>query len=83
MEAIMVFILVGAALFLSGAVFLSLQPLRHRLSGGRFGRLRPLEAAPETLEPLKPTSGFGIKSNWPGLTLVGLGVVLMLAAVAF
>jgi hypothetical protein len=79
-EAIMVLIWVGAALFLSGVVFMALQPLRRRLSGRR---LRSDVVASETLEPLKPASGFGMKSNWPGLALVGLGAVLLLAAAAF
>jgi hypothetical protein len=36
------------------------------------------------LEPERPPAGsFGIKSNWPGLALVALGAVLLLAGAAF
>jgi predicted ATPase len=34
----------------------------------------------DTLEPARPASGFGIKSNWPVLALIALGFALLLAA---
>ena len=73
----MVLVWIGALLFVSGVVFMAAQPLlRGRLSGGK--RLRS-GAASDTLEPQRPAGGFGIKSNWPGLALVALGAVLLLA----
>ena len=64
-----------------------------RLTGGRFGlrtaedtrwgmlRLRSTGRG-GTLEPLKPGRGFEIRSNWPGLALIALGAVLLLAGAA-
>ena len=78
----MILVLVGALLVLAGVVFMAGQPLWHgRLSGRR--RLRSTESS-GTLEPERPPAGsFGIKSNWPGLALVALGAVLLLAGAAF
>jgi hypothetical protein len=76
----MALVWIGALLVLIGVLILAVQPLqRGRLSGGR---LREPKAS-DTLEPRRPGSGFGIKSNWPGLALVGFGIVLLLAAAAF
>ena len=68
----MTLVLVGALLVLAGVVFMAGQPLWHgRLSGRR--RLRSTESS----------GTFGLKSNWPGLALVALGAVLLLAGAAF
>ena len=76
----MTLVWLGALLLLTGVVFMAAQPLwRARLSGGKrlpSGELRG------TLEPQRPTGGFGIRSNWPGLALVSLAAVLLLAVVA-
>ena len=75
-----VLVSVGALLVLGGVVFMAAQPLlRARLSGGK-----PLSSgvASDTLEPQRPASGFGIKSNWPGFALVALGAVLLLFGAA-
>lgn len=75
----MLLIWVGALLLLSGLVFMAVQPLQGgRLSGGRLR-----SAKGDTLEPARPTTGLGIRSNWPGIALVALGAVLLLAAAAF
>ena len=80
-EASMTLILLGALLVLIGVVSMAAQPLwLVRLSGGR--RLRSGKPV-DTLEPPRPARGFGIKSNWPGLALVAVGAVLLLAAAAF
>jgi hypothetical protein len=72
---------IGALLILGGVVFMAAQPLlRGRLSGGK--RL-PSGGSSDTLEPQRPAGGFGIKSNWPGFALVGLGAVLLLVGAAF
>jgi hypothetical protein len=77
----MTLVWLGALLVLTGVVFMAAQPLwRGRLSGGK--RLRSGELS-GTLEPQRPAGGFGIRSNWPGLALVSLGTVLLLARVAF
>jgi hypothetical protein len=34
----------------------------------------------DTLEPRRPGRGLGLKANWPGLGLIGVGIVLFLAA---
>jgi hypothetical protein len=71
----------GALLVLGGVVFMGVQPLlRGRLSGGK--RLRSGEAS-NTLEPERPAEGFGIKANWPGVALIALGAVLLLAGAVF
>ena len=76
----MILIWLGALLVFGGVLSVSLQPIwRGRLSGGR--RLRSGRLS-DTLEPERPTSGFGIKSNWPGLALIALGAALLLAGAA-
>jgi hypothetical protein len=29
--------------------------------------------------PPRPAAGFGLRSNWPGIALIALGTILMLA----
>ena len=71
-------ILLGALLVLVGLVYMAYQPLRrHRLSGGR--RLPPDKPA-NTLEPVSPAEGFGIRAVWPGLALIAVGALLLLTA---
>ena len=72
-------ILFGALLFLAGVVYMAVQPMQRRMSGGQLGSAA---TADKTLEPPKPASGFGFGSNWPGLAMAGLGGLLMLAAAA-
>ena len=36
-------------------------------------------AEPMTLEPRGPGAGFGLKANWPGLVLIVLGGILLIA----
>jgi uncharacterized membrane protein len=74
----MTLIWLGVLLVFGGVLQMAFQPIwRDRLSGTRrprFGR--------DTLEPERPGSGFGIKSNWPGLVMVALGGAFLLAGVA-
>ena len=72
----MLFFGFGALLVVVGLVELA-GPLiwRGRLSG-RWSRSR---WAGDTLEPQESGSGFGLAANWPGLALIGLGAVLLLA----
>src|SRR5882762_3066496 len=68
-EASMTLIWLGVLLVFGGVLQMAFQPIwRGRLSGRK--RLR---SGRDTLEPERPASGFGIKSNWPGLALVVLG----------
>ena len=70
----MLFLLIGATLAIIGIVLLAGPPIwRGRLSGGQ-----PRSTAGATLEPPQPGAGFKLTSNWPGLTLLLLGCVLLL-----
>jgi hypothetical protein len=85
----MTLVMIGALLILAGTVFMAAQPLwRGRLSSvkrpdQRVGQGLGPEVASDTLEPVRPARGFGIKSNWPGLAMVAAGAVLLLAGAAF
>ncbi|WP_431015536.1 hypothetical protein [Bradyrhizobium pachyrhizi] len=74
----MVLIWLGVLLVFGGVLQMAYQPIwRDRLSGGRW-----LRSGRGTLEPERPGTGFGIKSNWPGLVMVALGSAFLLAGVA-
>ena len=76
-EIVMALILLGVLLIFGGVLQMAFQPIwRGRLSGGR--RL-PSGRPGDTLEPERPASGFGIKSNWPGLAMFALGAAFLLA----
>ncbi len=73
----MLVIWLGVIVFVSGLLYTATQPIwRGRLSGGQVRSARPAEG---TLEPPRPGAGFGLKTNWPGLALMALGTLLMLA----
>ena len=81
----MLVIWLGALLILGGLVFVMAQPIwRGRLSEAR--RRRTSSAVPRdtlephTLEPRRPGAGFSLRANWPGLVLIVLGGVLLLAS---
>lgn len=70
----------GALLVVGGVLFTAAQALwRGRLSDARQSRPG---VATDTLEPQGRSSGFGLKANWPGLALIALGSVLLLAGAA-
>jgi hypothetical protein len=71
----------GALLIIGGVLFLALQPMLR----GRFSRLRRLRTArpSNTLEPEKPAKGLDIQSNWPGLAMLVLGAIFLLAGAWF
>jgi hypothetical protein len=75
----MTLILLGALLFISGIVLIALQPLKGRLS-----RARSVSPTPQgkTLEPERPGRGFSLSSNWPGLAMLVVGGILLLAYAA-
>jgi hypothetical protein len=74
-ETGMILIWLGVLLVFGGVLQMAYQPIwRGRLSG-RKG----LRSGRETLEPERPGSGFGLKSNWLGLVLVALGGAFLFA----
>jgi hypothetical protein len=91
----MLVVLLGALFVLGGLTFIVAQPiLGGRLSDARIiwrGRLsdarrRQTSSAiprdtlePHTLEPRQPGAGFSLKANWPGLVLIVVGGILLLA----
>jgi len=76
----MTLIWLGVLLVFGGMLQMVFQPIwTGRLSGRR--RLRAGRPS-DTLEPERPAGGFGLKSNWPGLTLLALGAAFLLAGAA-
>jgi uncharacterized membrane protein len=74
----MTLIWLGLLLVFAGVLQMAFQPIwRGRLSGTERVRSRR-----DTLEPERPGSGLGIKSNWPGLVMVALGGGFLLAGAA-
>ncbi|HEY0513178.1 MAG TPA: hypothetical protein VGH73_14815 [Thermoanaerobaculia bacterium] len=69
----------GAILVVGGVLFTAYQAI----SRGRLSEPRRSRTADTTLEPRRPGGGFGIKVNWPGLAMIALGAVLLLASAAF
>jgi uncharacterized membrane protein len=85
----MTLVMIGALLVLAGVVFMAAQPLwRGRLSSvkrpdeGSGQGLGP-QGASDTLEPRRPGRGLALKWNWPGLAMVVVGVVLLLAGAVY
>jgi hypothetical protein len=74
----MLLILIGALLVLAGIVVLAAPPpiWLARLSGGRP---QPTTAR-ATFEPPRPAARFNLAGKWPGLALMALGGILLLAA---
>ena len=74
-----VLIWIAGFCILAGVVLTAAPPIwQGRLSR----RLTPSESPGATLEPRRPARGFGLKSNWPGLGLIALGIILFLVAAA-
>jgi len=72
----MLAIWIGALLLVGGVLYMAAQPMwRGRLSGSR----PRVTAMRDTLEPRKPAAGFGLAANLPGLVMIALGAVLLLA----
>ena len=74
----MLVIWLGALFVLGGLLFMAVQPIwRGRLSDAK----RTSSGVPrDTLEPRKPGAGFSLKASWPGLLLIVLGGMLLLAS---
>ena len=68
---------IGAILIVAGVVYSAWQVLwRGPLSGGR-------REGAKTLEPPRgPARSLGLAREWPGLALIGLGALLLLARAA-
>jgi hypothetical protein len=71
----MTLILIGALLFIAGVVYLTMQPLKGRLS-----RPRTVSPTPDgrTLEPERPGRGLSVRANWPGVLLMIVGGALLI-----
>jgi hypothetical protein len=75
----MAVIWLGVLLVLGGLLLMAAQVIwPGRLSEWR-ARSTPSGG---TLEPKEPARGMGLASHWPGLALVALGALLLLAAAA-
>lgn len=70
----------GASLIVAGILFMAAQAIWR----GPLSRPRRSRSAGATLEPgtLEAGAGFGLKANWPGLALVALGSLVLLASAA-
>jgi len=82
-------VVIGTLFVLGGLLFMVAQPIwRGRLSDARrTSSAVPPKGAhpvrePQTLEPRRPGAGFGLKRNWPGLLLIVLGGILLVAEAA-
>jgi hypothetical protein len=76
----MLVISLGALLVLGGVLFMAEQTI----FGGRLsGRFRRSSSPPGTLEPRERGGGFGLATQWPGVAMIALGAVLLLAGTAF
>ena len=72
----------GALLIVVGVVLTAVPPILQ----GRLSRVRRVDttARPSnTLEPARPAKGLDPGTNWPGLALIGIGIILLLAGAAF
>jgi hypothetical protein len=74
----MAMIWIGALLILGGVVYTAIQPMMK----GRMSRVRPVSPVRpgNTLEPERPARGFGLHSNWPGLAMIAVGALVLLAS---
>jgi hypothetical protein len=78
MQMSIVFVWAGALLVVVGVLFTAARAL---WSGGRLSEAKGVRAgkAGQSLEPRGSGAGLRLQSNWPGLALVALGFVLLLA----
>jgi hypothetical protein len=77
MQLNMGLIWIGALLVLGGVLFTAAKALgRGRLSGARSARQG---YASDTLEPKGESARFPLRAIWPGLVLLALGALLLLA----
>jgi hypothetical protein len=76
----MLVVCLGALFVLAGMLYMAAQPIwRGRLSAAR--RTSAASVPNATLEPRRPGTGFGLKANWPGLVLIVVGGILLLAKI--
>ena len=73
----MLVIWLGVIFVIGGLLFMAYQSIWR----GRFSDAarKSWEVPHNTLEPRRTAPGFGLKANWPGLLLVVLGGILLLA----
>jgi hypothetical protein len=76
----MAVILPGALLVVAGIVYLAGAALRRgRLSGSLMTPNLP--AAPTLEPPHRGLRFLGLSQNWPGLLMMGIGIILLLSVV--
>ena len=78
-------VVIGTLFVLGGLLYIVAQPIwRGRLSDARrTSSAVPRDTLePHTLEPRRPGAGFGLKASWPGLVLIVLGGILLVAEAA-
>ena len=81
MQQSVVLIWIGALLVVGGVLFTAAKALgRSRLSEARSSGSSPSE---QTLEPRTRNAGLSLQANWPGLALIALGFLLLLAGAVF
>jgi len=81
-EARMLVIWLGVIFVVGGLLFMVAQPIwRARFSDAtkRTSSGISLGVPRGTLEPRRPGAGFELKASWPGLVLIVLGGILLLA----
>ncbi|MER9404965.1 hypothetical protein NKI36_12995 [Mesorhizobium caraganae] len=87
----MAVILIGALLTVAGVVYMAGAVIgRGRLSDPKSSLATPDRPAPNlattgpTLEPRRRGLGFfGLSQNWPGLLMMGVGLIMLLSAAVF
>jgi hypothetical protein len=77
-------VILGALLTIAGVVYMAVATLRRgRLSDpASTAPGRPANPATQgpTLEPRRRGLGFlGLSQNWPGLVMMGIGIILLLS----
>ena len=76
-EARMLVIWLGVLFVIGGLLFMAYQSIwRGRLSDAKR---KSSEVPHNTLEPRRTAPGFGLKAIWPGLVLIVLGGILLIA----
>ncbi len=73
----MLFVLIGALMVIIGVVLMATRTLKR----GRLSEVRQRNSdAPDTLEPSGQGRSLSMKADLPGLALIALGSLILLAA---
>jgi hypothetical protein len=66
-----------------GAAYVAGEAQQLKRPGQEVSERPGPQGASDTLEPRRPASGLGSRSNWPGLAMIAAGAILLLAGAAF